>query len=116
MLAIRELYDWSLIEIAQGCVVLTLERETHMGQNPAWTGPGLDGVWTGSMEGTNWGEVVIRLTEDQDFGGMFEVEGQALITDYGLGGFGMTVEGERYGSAVEVTLTSSPTSIRAKYS
>lgn len=67
----------------------------------------LTGVWDGTLDGTNWGRLVIRLSEKA--GVLF---GQAEINDIGVGVYTLDVAGRRDAN-VKLNLTPSRHAVRA---
>jgi hypothetical protein len=60
----------------------------------------LTGVWEGTLDGTNWGRLLVKLTE-QNRG----LTGQAEIVDVGIGTFALDVAGRRDAGVVKFRLT-----------
>ena len=50
----------------------------------------LTGIWEGTLDGTNWGKLLARLTERDG-----SIRGVAEITDIGVGTFHLDVVGSR---------------------
>lgn len=67
----------------------------------------LTGVWEGTLDGTNWGRLVIRLREQAEV-----LSGQAEINDIGVGVYTLDVVGRR-DSTVGLHLTPSRHAVRA---
>lgn len=67
----------------------------------------LNGVWEGTLDGTNWGRLVIRLREQAGV-----LCGQAEINDIGVGVYTLDVAGRR-DSTVGLQLTPSRHAVRA---
>jgi hypothetical protein len=68
----------------------------------------LAGVWEGTLDGTNWGRLLIKLSEHNGV-----LAGQAEITDIGVGIFTLEVVGRRDAAAVSLHLTNSRYGIRS---
>ena len=67
----------------------------------------LTGVWEGTLDGTNWGRLVIRLHEESGV-----LSGQAEINDIGVGVYNLDVAGRR-DATVTLHLTPSRHAVRA---
>jgi hypothetical protein len=67
----------------------------------------LTGVWEGTLDGTNWGRLLIKLNEQSGV-----LSGQAEITDIGVGVFTLDVVGRR-DARVNLHLTPSRYAVRA---
>jgi hypothetical protein len=67
----------------------------------------LTGVWEGTLDGTNWGRLLVKLTE-QNRG----LTGQAEIVDVGIGTFALDVTGRRDAEAVKFRLTPTENGLR----
>ena len=66
------------------------------------------GIWEGTLDGTNWGRLLVKLTEENG-----NVGGHAEITDIGVGTYNLLVSGRRVGEMVDFHLSPSNSGIRA---
>lgn len=65
------------------------------------------GIWEGTLDGTNWGRLLFKLTERDP-----HISGFAEIVDIGLGTYNLDVSGGRRGNVVELLLSSGPHNVR----
>jgi hypothetical protein len=63
----------------------------------------ISGLWEGTMDGTNWGRLLVKLWEQQDV-----ISGHAEIADIGEGNFLLTVVGRRDARDGKVRMYLSP--------
>lgn len=67
----------------------------------------ITGIWQGTLDGTNWGRLLVKITEHHGV-----ASGQAEITDIGVGTYALDVVGRRDGSAVTLHLTPNRYAVR----
>jgi hypothetical protein len=63
----------------------------------------ITGIWEGTLDGTNWGRLLVKLSEHQA-----QISGHAEITDVGAGIFLLSVEGRRDARSKMVKMHLSP--------
>jgi hypothetical protein len=68
----------------------------------------ITGIWEGTLDGTNWGRLLVKLTE---YAGT--VMGIAQIADIGVGTYNLDVKGTRHGDVVALHLSPAPYSVWA---
>jgi hypothetical protein len=67
----------------------------------------ITGIWEGTLDGTNWGRLLAKLTERES-----AINGFAEIVDIGLGTYNLSVKGGRRGNVVELHLSPGPYNVR----
>lgn len=67
----------------------------------------LSGIWNGTLDGTNWGQLLCKLDEESS-----GISGIAQIIDVGLGTYNLDVRGSRDGSSVSLTLVQGKHNVR----
>lgn len=65
-----------------------------------------DGIWEGTLDGTNWGRAILKIVEDSS-----AVSGNAQIDDVGVGTYSMDMKGEIVGDEIRMFLSTAPNSI-----
>ena len=60
----------------------------------------LTGIWEGTLDGTNWGKLLARLSERDG-----SIQGVAEIIDIGIGTFHLDVVGSRSSGGPELHLS-----------
>ena len=68
----------------------------------------ITGIWEGTLDGTNWGRLLVKLTEEKG-----NVTGYAEITDIGIGTHNLLVTGLRVNEMVGFHLSPSNSGVRA---
>jgi hypothetical protein len=68
----------------------------------------ITGIWEGTLDGTNWGRLLVKLTEENG-----NVTGYAEITDIGIGTYNLLVTGLRVSEMVGFHLAPSNSGVRA---
>jgi hypothetical protein len=67
----------------------------------------LTGIWEGTLDGTNWGRLLVKLAEQVGV-----ISGHAEITDIGVGSFGLDVRGRRDADVVIMHLSPGSYAVR----
>jgi hypothetical protein len=67
----------------------------------------ITGIWEGTLDGTNWGRLLVKLTEEKG-----NVTGHAEITDIGIGTYNLLVTGLRVSEMVGFHLSPSNSGVR----
>jgi hypothetical protein len=68
----------------------------------------ISGIWDGTLDGTNWGQLLVKLTEKDGF-----VWGFAEFDDVGVGKYNLTDNGSRRDGKVVLNLEPGPNNVRA---
>jgi hypothetical protein len=67
----------------------------------------ISGIWEGTLDGTNWGRLLAKLTECDG-----AIQGIAQIVDIGFGTYNLDVSGSRNGQEVALHLSPSRYNVR----